>query len=164
MKRSERVEVLQRQFAIATSAGNPASLATRNLLFCTSWLGFDRQNRVAFLCHFDTPWSVRRIQEVERALVGLVPAGSTFETHVVSGTWLAFPYSLLTRLLIRRAAVRLHNIRCTVTVHPFLVWRLRAAVLVNAQLCRWRSFSYVWERGPIIAKVPESFAKSERSA
>jgi hypothetical protein len=93
-----------------------------------------------------------------------VPPGSTFETHIVSGTWLALPYSWCTRFLIKRAAARFSAISCTVTLHPFLFRHLRSVVMVNARLGRWRSVPYNLERCEPISRLPKVLERSDGSA
>jgi len=91
--------VLQHQYAISSEAGKPTVLATKGILMCTGWYGWDAANGISFLCHFDHPWSARSVPHVLRDLRKIAPEDHSFRSVLVGGKeWF---WSRKTRAAIR---------------------------------------------------------------
>jgi hypothetical protein len=139
------IDVPQRQYAILSREMGLDEVVTQNVLFCTAWVGLDEVNRVVFLCHFDTPFSVLSIGKILNEIREIVPEEHFFETKIVNGSILFFPYSILTRLALFFCIKFQSKLACTVSCKRFLYLNLRRKVSVDLVKMKWRFKTYLFE-------------------
>ena len=139
------INVRQRQYAIASADSDTIRLVTRNILACTAWFGIDRHNGIAFLCHFDTPWSPAVVPQIVRELMDIAPNNAQFESHIVNGTFIFSPWSFFTRRRLKSELRKMSEFKCTLTEHRFLLHRLRSLVCVSLTSGSWRRVDYCRE-------------------
>lgn len=77
------LKVRQREYGIGLRGENNSVLQTENIWTCTGFVGVNKQG-VAFLCHFDTPCSVRSLPQIIADLSVYVKDFSAFEIRIVS--------------------------------------------------------------------------------
>lgn len=102
--------IAQHQFMVVPIERDAPILRTRNVGPCTAWYGWDTKRRVAFLAHFDTPFSARSVSTVIDALRCHVPPDAHFETRLEGGLMITAWYSILTRRAIKKAARGQHGL------------------------------------------------------
>lgn len=102
--------VAQHEFMVVPIQRDAPVLRTRNVGPCTAWYGWDTKRRVAFLAHFDSPFSPRSLPYVIDALRRHVPQDAHFETRLEGGLMLTAWYSILTRRAIKKAAQAQHGL------------------------------------------------------
>ncbi|MEB3081580.1 hypothetical protein VD792_26625 [Pseudomonas aeruginosa] len=139
------IDVPQRRYVIASREISANKIVTRNILFCTAWAGIDKVNGVAFLCHFDTPFSILSISKILSEIKRMVPGEHAFETKIVNGTFFLFPYSLLTRTILLLCLRFQSKIICRVKCERFLYLNLRRAVSIDLKKMKWSLEAYSWE-------------------
>ena len=96
--------MLQHQFGVLNRNSIEDYLATRNVRWCTAWVGWDAINEVGFLCHFDSPISARSTLAVMKAIRSHVGDDHHFESSLFGGLSWLLGYSQKTRSLICQAA------------------------------------------------------------
>ncbi|WP_337916379.1 hypothetical protein [Vibrio cholerae] len=113
----DNVQVLQHQYSIAKNA---ESLSTNNIWICTGFYGWDSLNKVAFLCHFDHPCSVKALPNILRKIRKLVPDKHSFEACLIGGKgWF---WSRTTRRNINACIQKQSIINLSVSEAPFQNW------------------------------------------
>ena len=109
--------VLQHQYTIAKN-GN--LLTTNNIWICTGFYGWDETNKVAFLCHFDHPFSVKSLPAIFRKIRELVPDEHSFDAMLIGGKgWF---WSRVTRSNIKAIIKRQSIVKISVAEKPFKNW------------------------------------------
>jgi hypothetical protein len=123
--------VRQRQYAFVTSGFGRKRLVTRNIFVCTVLFGVDRSSGVAFLAHFDLPWSTNALSDILNEAKSKAGPDANFELEIINGSFwfsaLCVFSSFLTRLFLRKGIAKFDH----VTVkrdHKFTYTRLKRAV------------------------------------
>ena len=115
------VNVKQHQFAVGKVSKNNEYLATKGLWSCTGWVGWDKENQVAFLCHFDHPQSSNSVSEILNVISEYVPKNHHFESILIGGKgWLL--YSRLTRKKIIHTVNSQKIVNISISETPFNNW------------------------------------------
>ena len=99
------IEVLQHEYGISRGDVEGFVLTTRNVCICTAWFGYDSENKIAFMCHFDHPWTPNSVPDILRAIKDVTPEQHKFKSYLAGGkNWY---YSIKTRanILSHDAAV-----------------------------------------------------------
>lgn len=108
------IRVLQHQYSIAK---NSSLLFTNNIWICTGFYGWDDINKVAFLCHFDHPFSVKSLPVILRKIRRLVPDEHSFEAVLIGGKgWF---WSRVTRNNIKNVIKRQSVLKISIVEKPF---------------------------------------------
>ena len=141
------IDVPQRAFAVIKST-SLKKLRTSNLLFCTAFAGVNKSKDVAFLCHFDTPLSLLDTEHVLSQICNASSDGDEFEGHIIHGTPMLFPYSLLVALILYIHIIRKRELNIKVKYHGFLWFNLRRKISVslNYKTKCWSSLHYCVEK------------------
>ena len=104
--------VLQHQYAFARASDECAVLATKGIWICTAWYGWDEKNKIAFLCHFDSPFSAFSVNRIVNELSGITPKGGQYKSILVGGKkWF---WSKCTRNCIKELVATQNNLRISV--------------------------------------------------
>jgi hypothetical protein len=122
--RSGTVEVLQREFGIAVRSQGHSRIGTTGVTTCTIWLGWDTVGTLAFLCHFDYPWTTKVIPDVLDALSKHASKDTKFTSILLGGRSDCLRWSHATRNRIFNSveAYKIHhpNLELTVDHGAFL--------------------------------------------
>ncbi|WP_141202339.1 hypothetical protein [Thiomonas delicata] len=140
-----QINVRQREYALASAKSGAVRLVTRNIFTCTAWFGIDRHNGIAFLCHFDAPWSPAAVPQIVKELMNIAPPDARFESHVVNGTFFAYLWANRTRRRLKSELGKLPEFKCTLKEHSFLFHRALSLVVVSVASRNWRRIDYCWE-------------------
>ncbi len=84
------VEVLQREYGLALRSNGTHIISTPRVETCIVWCGLDPINGVAFLCHFDFPFTANSIPKIINELAAITPANHEFQSQLLGGrpyTW-----------------------------------------------------------------------------
>lgn len=84
------VEVLQREYGFALRSNGHQIISTPRVESCVVWCGLDLKSGVAFLCHFDFPFTTRTLPIILKELAVLVPSKHIFKSFLLGGrpfTW-----------------------------------------------------------------------------
>lgn len=100
---SEIVEVLQRELAITRASDEHPILATVNVAMCTVFLGYEENNRIGFLGHFDFPCNTTILPSLFQKLAKLSGPGATYKCRICGGNKYGWARSSVTRRKIREA-------------------------------------------------------------
>lgn len=122
MTRRLRPNVLQHQYAIS-SAQESTALSTSGIFICTAWYGWDAENEVSFLCHFDRPRSAESVPQVLRDLRAMVPQNHNFRSVLVGGK--EWAWSRWTRAVIHKHVNSQTHLNIRVREGPVDGWLLR---------------------------------------
>ena len=79
--------VRQGEFAIARATDIKHVLTTENVWTCTAFVGIDKVNGVAFLCHVDWPPSRASVQRLVQRVRDEAGDTAKFEVCLVTGVW-----------------------------------------------------------------------------
>lgn len=79
------LEVFQREYGMASIDQGVSRIRTTRVQQCTVWCGFDRSSGVAFLSHFDYPWSTRSVPKIVAELKEMAGPNAHFESMLVGG-------------------------------------------------------------------------------
>ncbi len=125
-----KVNVLQHQYAITASNSELTKLSTKGIWICTGWYGWDRENKVAFLCHFDSPLSAASIPKVLKNIRSCVPDKHHFESVLVGGKgWF---WSQRTRNSIKDIVSNQNEVNISITEEPFSKFPFS---VINVTIC-----------------------------
>ena len=79
------LEVFQREYGMASIGQGVSCIRTTRVQQCTIWCGFDQSSGVAFLCHFDYPWSTRSVPQIVAELEELAGKNARFRSMLIGG-------------------------------------------------------------------------------
>ena len=79
------IEVLQHEFTVFEGAKEDAVVFTNGVLICTAWYGYDPDSKVAFMCHFDHPWSTNSMPAVLAELRRVSPKNHHYISKLAGG-------------------------------------------------------------------------------
>jgi hypothetical protein len=111
------VNVLQHQYAISSEKLGIRKLSTKGIWICTGFYGWDKKNKVAFLCHFDHPKSADAISEILNKIKSQVPEEHHFESYLIGGkSWF---WSRFTRNRINGLVENQKELNISINALPF---------------------------------------------
>ena len=100
---NKEINVPQRQYAFAVKGSEVEELITHNIFTCTALYGFDKEQGLAFLCHFDSPSSVKELPVIISELQQLAKETLNIEYSIQNGSPIAmFGWTNRTRNAIRK--------------------------------------------------------------
>lgn len=139
------LNIRQRQYGFALCDGSPQALQTRNILVCTTWFGFDYQRKIAFLCHFDTPWSTARLPLIVSELKMLSDPGTRFSSFIANGTPIVrHVWTDVTRRKLIRKLTSIEGFDIPTDL-GYAKDGCRSLIEVSAATGQWTRKDYVWE-------------------
>lgn len=94
------VEVFQREYGIAATRAGHRRIITTGVTTCTIWLGWDSTSGVAFLAHFDYPWTAQRIPKILNEVAAVARPPYNFQSVLWGGKSCKFLWSHATRKAI----------------------------------------------------------------
>ncbi|MDH0343424.1 hypothetical protein [Chromobacterium haemolyticum] len=121
------IKVRQKQHAIAKMGMSSTTLETKDIRTCTGLIGVHSSRKVAFMAHFDTPFSVRGLTLLAKELERDGYRFSDFKLFKVAGIAPSVTYSGLALFLIMPLLLWMWS------VHDFWAW----FYLVSIPLLIW---------------------------
>ncbi|WP_312255821.1 hypothetical protein [Stutzerimonas nitrititolerans] len=101
---SEVVEILQRELGITRASDPRPVLATVNVAMCTVFIGYDQENGIGFLGHFDFPGNTSVLPTLFNTLRNLSGNSATYKCTILGGNKYGWARSPTTRRKIHLAA------------------------------------------------------------
>lgn len=109
--------VLQHQYAVCIKTTTNHVLTTKGIWICTGWYGWDLQNNVYFLCHFDHPCSAYSVPEILERIKKVSPNTKSLHSVLVGGKrWF---WSPLTRQAIINQVKNQNELRIKIKHGPY---------------------------------------------
>lgn len=158
------INVRQRQYAFALKESNK-TLVTRNILFCTALFGFDKDNGVSFLCHFDSPRSADDLPRILMELRSLKTTRLNFQCYILNGSRLA--NCIRTKKVRQKLFGHLRN-SSLCQQEPidlgYIKKGLRRKVTINACDFTWNTKDYTFSKCHPVSACSKVMSKASGSA
>jgi len=159
--------VRQRQYAFVTTNSEYNNLVTRNVLCCTILYGIDLQSGVAFLAHFDFPWTTKHISKIVMEAKEKAGGGQDLKFEIINGSlWVSIIFlgsAFFTRYFLRRKLAALGYFDSIID-HKFCLSRLRRTVRYNSSKREIDILAYYVHNGELDSSVSNSMTKANGSA
>ncbi len=129
--------IRQTEYAFATKKSEYRDLITRGILVCTVVFGIDKQTGVAFIAHFDLPWTTNELHKIVDEAREKAGIDSQFEIQVINGNMLISILYLFsaffTRFWLKRNIAKCNNLK-VVRDHGFTLRGLKRDVLYSSTI------------------------------
>ena len=165
MNLKDAINVRQRQYGFAKRDTKKNLLVTNNVFVCSSWFGFDRENGLAFLCHFDGERSTEEIPKIVKELNELAEAKLNIESYILNGSKVAnWVRTCAVRTKIMQYAEELSICPHTPQDLGYSTNNYRSRVIVSADWLDWLREDYVVSGFRKVSKKSKAMSKAHGSA